>query len=256
MIIFLLLLVIVIILLMSNNCSEKEPFYNDVYDLYTNADYYRIGDLVRGITHVKNYNSNLDLATDTLVKFPNSIASDYIRNIDSDSLHKMTNLDINKDLYLRKISILKNILKTYKIQSTNDVIVHLRVGDILDHESQHPPNKKQLSDYINNNVKLGRIYEKYVKKLRYYDNLINELKMKNINKVTIMTGSHIKCPNYDVSSYYINVIKELFENNGFHVTLRIGLHPDEDLKLAYGAKKFYGSGGGYSELLELLNNPA
>jgi len=36
--------------------------------------------------------------------------------------------------------------------------------------------------------------------------------------------------------------------------LRVGLHPDEDLKLAVGAKKFYGSGGGYSELLELLNN--
>ena len=47
---------------------------------------------------------------------------------------------------------------------------------------------------------------------------------------------------------YINAIKELFENNG--------LHPDEDLKLAYGAKKVYGSSGGYAELLELLNNPA
>lgn len=255
MLLTLILIITFIILLSCNNCSDVEQLYdNEVYNLYTDADFYRIGDLVRGITNVKNYNSNLDLASDTLLKFPNSIASDYIRNIDLDSLHKMSNLDINKQLYLYKISVIKKLLKNYNIPQNSGVVVHLRVGDILDHESQNPPNKKQLNNYINKNIKLGRIYEKYVKRLSYYHNLIHELKKNNINKVTIIAGSHVKCPNYNVSSYYINIIKKLFEDNGFEVTLRVGLHPDEDLKLAVGAKKFYGSGGGYSELLELLNN--
>ena len=254
MLITLILIIAFIILLSCNNCSGVEQLdNNEVYNLYTDADFYRIGDLVRGITNVKNYNSNLDLASDTLLKFPDSIASDYIRNVDSNSLHKMSNLDINKELYLHKISVIKTLLKNYNIPQNNGVIIHLRVGDILDHESQSPPNKKQLDNYINKNIKLGRIYEKYVKRLSYYNNIIHELKKNNINKVTIIAGSHIKCQNYKVSSYYINIIKKLFEDNGFEVTLRLGLHPDEDLKLSVGAKKFYGSGGGYSELLEILN---
>lgn len=254
MLLTLILIITFIILLSCNNCSSIEQLDdNEVYNLYTDADFYRIGDLVRGITNVKNYNSKLDLVSDTLLKFPNSIASGYIRTMELDSLYKMSNLYINKELYLYKISVIKKILKNYNISQNSGVVVHLRVGDILDHESQSPPNKKQLYNYINKNIKLGRIYEKYVKRLSYYHNLIHELKNNNINKVTIIAGSHIKCPNYNVSSYYINIIKKLFEDNGIQVTLRLGLHPDEDLKLAVGAKKFYGSGGGYSELLELLN---
>ena len=255
MLLTLILIITFIILLSCNNCSVVEQLdNNEDYNLYTGAEFYRIGDLVRGIINVKNYNSNLDLVSDTLLKFPNSIASDYIRHIDSDSLHKMSNLDINKELYLHKISVIKNLLKNYNIPQNNEVIVHLRVGDILDHESQNPPNKKQLDNYINKNIKLGRIYENYVKRLSYYHNLIHELKKNNINKVTIIAGSHVKCQNFNVSSYYINIIKKLFEDDGFQVTLRMGLHPDEDLKLAASAKKFYRSSGGYSELLELLNN--
>jgi len=255
MFITLILVIVFIILLSCNNCTDIEQLDNDeVYNLYTDADFYRIGDLVRGITHIKNYNSNLDLASDTLIKFPNSIASDYVRNIDPSSLHTMSNLDINKELYLHKISVIKNLLKRYNIPQSNGVVVHLRVGDILDHESQSPPSKKQLYNYINKNIRLERIYEKYVKRLSYYHNLMHELKKNKIKKVTIIAGSHVKCPSYKVSSYYINIIKKLFEENGFEVTLRVGLHPDEDLKLAVGSKKFYGSGGGYSELLELLNN--
>jgi hypothetical protein len=255
MILTLILIITLIILLFYNKPSDVENFDNNVvYNLYTNVDFYRIGDIVRGMTNVKNYNSNLDLASDTLIKFPNSIASQYIRNIDPGSLHEMTNLDRNKELYLYKISIIKNLLKTYNIPRNNDVIIHLRVGDVLDHESQNPPNKKELDNYIYKNIKLDRVYEKYVKQLSYYQTIIRELKKNNIDRVTIIAGSHVKCPNYKISSYYITVIKNLFEENGIHVTLRIGLHPDEDLKLVAGAKKFYGSGGGYSELLELLNS--
>ena len=257
MLLTVILVLVFIILLNYNNCWDVEQLDNyEVYELYTHADSYRIGDLVRGITSVKNYNSDLDLASDTLIKFPNSIASDYVRNIDPELLHKMSNLDINKDLYLHKISIMKKLLRNYNIPSNNDVIVHLRVGDILDHESQTPPNKKQFDDYINKNIKLGRTYEKYVKRLSYYNNIIHQLKKNKINKITIIAGSHIKCSNYNLSSYYINIIKKLFEDNGIDVTLRLGLHPDQDLKLVVGAKKFYGSGGGYSELLQLLNDSA
>ena len=98
----------------------------------------------------------------------------------------MSTLDINKELYLHKISVIKNLLKNYNISQNSGVVVHLRVGDILDHESQNPPNKKQLDDYLNKNIKLGRIYEKYIKRLNYYHNLIHELKTNNINKVTII----------------------------------------------------------------------
>lgn len=183
MFITLILVIVFIILLSCNNCADLEQLDNDeVYNLYTDADFYRIGDLVRGITHVKNYNSNLDLASDTLLKFPNSIASDYIRNIDPSSLHTMSNLDINKELYLHKISVIKDLLKRYNIPQSSGVIVHLRVGDILDHESQSPPSKKQLYNYINKNIKLGRIYEKYVKRLSYYHNLIHELKRITLKK--------------------------------------------------------------------------
>ena len=252
-------LIIVLIILLYHICSTGKIIYNEQinnenYDLYTGADYYRIGDLVKGLTHIKNYQSNLDLGKDMLLKFPNSIASYYIRNIDSKSLHEQTNLNKNKELYLYKISIIKKLLKKHNNIDNNHVIIHLRVGDILDHASQHPPNKHQLVDYISNNKKIGRIYEKYVKPISYYNNIINELKIAKVDKVIIIAGSHIKCPSYNLSSYYINTIKQLFEENGIQVKLRLGLHPDEDLILSANARKFYGSGGGYSELLEVLNN--
>lgn len=249
-----LILIIVITILLRYNCLNKENLSDEEYDLYTNVDHYRIGDLVQGLIHIKNYQSNLDLDKDTLIKFPNSIASDYIRNIDSKSLREHTNLNKNKELYLHKISIIKKLLKKYNKSESNNVIVHLRIGDILDHESQDPPNNQQFFDYINNDTKLGRVYEKYVKPISYYNNIINELNLAKVNKVIIIAGSHVKCPNYKLSSIYINKIKQLFKENGIHVTLRLGLHPDEDLILSANAKKFYGSGGSYSVLLELLNN--
>jgi len=256
MLLTLLLIVTLLVLINWNRCNSVEQLNEDDsnYNLYTGVNSYRIGDLIRGMTHVKNYQSNLDLAADTLVQFPNSIASDYIRNIDTDSLHKKCNLDENKELYLHKVAIIKKLMNNYNIPHNESAVVHLRVGDILDLPDENPPTKQQLNEYVNSGVKKGSKYEKYVKTLSYYNNLIRDLKQNNINKVTIIAGSHIECPNYYVSSYYINMIKNFFEKNGIHVTLRLGLHPDEDLKLACGSKKVYGSGGGYSELLELLNN--
>lgn len=248
------IILVIIIIILSNYCvPETYKNTHEVYDLYTNLDHYRIGDLIKGVTNVKNYKSNLDLATDTLVKFPNSIAADYIRNIESGSLHQESNLKVNKELYMHKISIVKNLLNS-PTPTEEYIIIHLRVGDILDLDVYDPPSKTELHEYTENNIKTGKIYENYVKHLSYYHNIIHELKKNNINEVTIIAGSHVKCPNYKLSSYYINIIKKLFEENGISVTLRLGLHPDEDLKLAAHAKRFYGSGGGYSELLELLNN--
>lgn len=212
------------------------------YDLYTNVDKYRIGDVVKG--HKDN---SVELDKDYVLKnFPDSLAAEYVRKCNSKNLKEDGFTDY-------KLSLIKNILEEFNLKKNNHCIIHLRVGDIFDSPVYYRPTKNHIYKYLNYNVKKNYKYESYANNLNYYKNIIIELKELNINSVTIIAGSHIKCRNYYLSSYFINIIKQLFEDNGITVQLRLGMHPDEDIKLVYSSAKFYKTKGGYSELLELIH---
>jgi len=154
------------------------------------------------------------------------------------------------------MDILKNRINENKI-SHNTCVVHLRVGDILDLDYFAATFNKIQDKYYNNNPNDNDEwnfdepnYYYYLYSKSYYVDKIEKLKKLGINKIIIIAGSHVDCGNYKYSTFYINKIKRLFENNGFTVELRLGSHPDSDIMLVYNSNYFIGSKGGYSKILE------
>ena len=209
------------------------------YNLYTNVDHYRFGDVYHGYSVGSGTSC---IYKDHVERFPNSIASEYII--------KSGKTPLNKELL---INILKNRSKESE-NTTDTCIVHLRVGDVLDLAEYNNTFHKILDKYYNDKTTTTN---SYLYSKSYYLDKIKILKKLNIKNIIIISGSHVDCGNYKYSTFYINKIKKLFENNGFNIKLKLASHPDSDIMLVYNSKYFIGSKGGYSKVLEeivLSNN--
>lgn len=249
LIIILLLLLLFIICFKYNLDNFKNNEKYPIYNLYTNIDHYRIGDLLKGYGNspMIGNDKNLSLENGILKMHPNTFAEKYIKN------KKMSNLS--------PIKLLNNIIPS--TSKNNICILHLRVGDILDDKHYNNSKDKLLKKFNDNipadheNYSTKLLPNWYIKSKKYYIDKINKLKLNNINKVIIIAGSHINIGKYDLSSYFINLIKYLFEDNNFNVELRLAKHPDADIKLVKNSKYFISSNGSYSDLLKeicKLNN--
>ncbi len=122
----LILLSILLIILIKNLCNNINFFKNNInvlnennYNLYTNIDHYRIGDLVKGYGKTPMIgNKKLNLEDGILKYHKNTLAEQYI-------LKNVNNLTHNYKL-------LNDLIKQKINKKENICIVHLRVGDILD----------------------------------------------------------------------------------------------------------------------------
>lgn len=232
--------------------TMKNNNNNKIYNLYTNVDHYRIGDLLKGYGNspMIGNDKTLSLRNGILKKHRNTLAYEFIiqsnnNNNNQEENYKLLNKIINEKIKNEKI---KNNL--------SDVcVVHLRVGDILD-DPHYNNSKEKLMNKFNNNIPNDNegyspslVPNWYIRSKEYYLKEIDELKKKNIKNVIIIAGSHINIGNYKMSSYYINLIKNLFEKNGFNVKLKLASHPDDDIILVSKCKYFISAQGSYSQLL-------
>ena len=245
MIIILIILIILFTVCLYNFLCNKLDLFNmndsNNYDLYTNVDHYRIGDLLRGYgkSPMKGNDKSINLEDGILKFHPNTLAAKYILN--------------NKSNEINNFKLLNSFIPTHNYK--NVCILHLRIGDILD--DKHYNNNKELimKKFYNNIPDDNSEYSEklipnwYLKSQDYYNNKIDILKKNNVKNIIIIAGSHINIGNYELSSYLINLIKNLFEKNNFNVTLRLAKHPDDDIILVANSKFFIPSNGGYSNLL-------
>ena len=142
-------------------------------------------------------------------KFPNSIASDYIKQSSS----RANDLDT-----------IKKIVKKYDVQY--DIVIHIRIGDALCYDLD---------------------YSAYENK-EWWEQLTKYIIQNNIKRVYIIAGSHTdKCLNKSVR-YVLNRIKFL-RDKGLDVTYEPGKTPDEDLTIAVNCKNFISTGGNYGKLM-------
>jgi hypothetical protein len=213
---------------------NKNNIYNYFYNLFTNFEGYRLGDIYNGNggDDAENYIiKNKD-------KFKNTIGYKYI---------------INRKKKLNDIETLNNIIKNHcNINFTNDCIVHIRTGDVLERlTKQEIINRWNENNNNNNENKIPNYWspDKYINTKQYYISKIMKLKKLNINKVIIISGSHYKHNNIKNSSYFIDIVKQFFKDNDIKVSLKLGSNPDDDLCLLYNSKYFIAGKGGYSRLL-------
>ncbi len=142
--------------------------------------------------------------------FPDSIASDYMRQ---------TELYDQYDILL---PICESRLASAEIPPQDTLVIHLRIGDMLDTRSN------TITEFLTTNVQdvLGPFY---IKPLMYYQTIINKLRNENypINAIELVGGFHRPIKSREKSLQYVSAIKRFFTAEGFSVTTRID-HPTDD----------------------------
>ena len=210
---------------------NKNNIYNFFYDLYTNYNEYRLGDVYNGDAGKSNEKW---LRNHHIKNFPKSLASEYLLNtVQKNNIKIMSN--IVKDR-------LNNIPKY-------DCVLHIRIGDVLEDLDYNKIIQEWNNNKINNEK--GNFFDKikYLKNKKYFNDKIIKLKNLNINKIYIIAGAHIKYNQYKNSSLYIDLIKNLFEYNKIKCILLLKNNPDYHILLSVNAKNFINTGGGFSNLL-------
>lgn len=201
---------------------------------------YRIGDGFYALSGCKDFRSK------TLKDYPNTILSEYLNKTDK-----------CKD-YDTLLNIIKS--KSFSLPSNcpfrnNYVIIHLRIGDVMDSISNDIFEKKAYRDQDTNNTRLPvsdfhYIATKYIVPLDWYSHLLPYFKNRNI---LIMAASHVNLSHYNNSNKYIEEVKNILSKNGNIVFTMLGGHPDNDLLSIKNCTEFIRGSGNYSKLLSELS---
>ena len=189
---------------------------------------YRLADMIQHKNHSDNKKWGFDYHKK---KYPNSIATEYMKNTHDKSDY----------------SLLLDIISKRKPrhQYKDHVVIHLRLGDVIDN-SKYPVDQflnKTTYYYHDKQLKTN-----YVKTIKYYQNVIDKLRKLGINKAVFITGFH-QGTNHTRSLDYLSKLKLYFRSQGFQCTSRIDLDPDDDFLIMCNSKYFVPSGGGFSNLI-------
>ena len=187
------------------------------YELFTGWPKYRLGDMVlwdatRG---GKDGGEAFHQAT-----WPDSIASTYLRATRAEADYRVL------------ARIVRPRIEPANAPPPNAVVVHLRVGDVLD---------------------LGAVEDgdlnRYVYPLSFYARKL-PLLPGAVRHAVLCAGAQFRSPKgYPLSSAYIDSVKDFFRARGFSVDLRLGRKPDDDVAYASHARYFIQSGGGFSQVI-------
>jgi hypothetical protein len=219
---------------MINSDSKKLPEHE--YDKYI---HYRLSDMVKGYELDGYKSKQYHIET-----FPDSIIDQYFSQTDR-----------NNDF-----AVLKKILSEYKNKSLqpsdDDIVLHVRIGDVLDKLTVdntrygHVGSKQGLSV---NDFLYDENYSTYVKTLQYY---IKELKKyPNLHQLVIVAGGN-QCRYRQLvnSKQYLQQLTTELVNLGYKVSLHLYHHPDDDFVYMVRAKNFISGGGGFSTLIRQCKN--
>jgi len=166
-----------------------------------------------------------------MIYFNGSIADEYYRKTD-----KTGNYEILKKIVDRRS-------KEIEKPPDNSLIIHLRIGDVIDWEYSGP-----IDDLLNGlDGDFG-----YLKSYDYFKEKILFLNENNIKKIIIVGGYHTE-EDHSRSEEYTEKIKRYLESNDFEVKLKINEGTaDEDFLYMCNSKYFLKTDGGYSRTINRI----
>ncbi len=193
---------------------------------------YRLGDMFRQDYWHKEEKGDKSYH---LNNFPISIASEYMRQ---------TNESNNYE-------VLKGICDAYfnnnAFPSTNLLIMHLRIGDVIDWR------KNSVNEFLSKPIAewWGDIY---VQPLSFYKKIALTIKKYQlpIDSIELVGGFHTPLDSVDKSLAYVSAIKGFGESEGFTVTTRLDHPADDDFLYMINASYFTPSGGGFSKVIKRM----
>ncbi len=240
--------------------------------MVTPSNTYRLSDMIRGLWDGREFH---------YVNYPNSIATEYMK-IKDKFPKRQKSLHFSKIDFKSLISIIKSKkYKDFKKPDPNTIIVHLRVGDVIDGIPTTVDNFLHKSP-AETKWKNGK---NYVFNLDYYKHIITELPT-SIKNVVFVYGyknrdewryqhdeRYQKDPrnSCEKSEEYIEKLKTFFESKGYSVTkkncytpidkedldykslrqrlIKVSENADIDFVYMCNAKHFVKSGGGFSKII-------
>jgi len=213
------IIILILLLLFYHNYI---PNYKE-YNLYNGNQWnkYRFGDIFKGYLFDNLKGENLYYLRDINKNYPNSFGSKYVQYSGYPKSFKKNDYDI-----LEKIFNEYN----YDKPDNNTLVIHLRLGDILNTSKTH--------------------YIDYYYSYDYYRKLLEKIKKNdNIKKVDIVTGLHTN-KLVKESNDRLNIIRNIFDEN-YPVNVIITNNPDKDLYYMCHSKYFCKSGksGGYTNIV-------
>ena len=215
---------------------------------------YRLGDVIRGY-----FDNDLELYNFYLKKYPNSIATSYIKKkflLDNyhyyDTVYRpdyrLLSKIIDKKL-VKYILMYKNI--NWFIPDKFTLVIHVRTGDIID-KTSFSVEDILSGKYKKSGITKKNYYDKkchnYVRSISYYYSLLSKYKF---DSVVLVTGFHTK-ENHTKSIKYILGIKKIIGILVRNVHMRINNNPDYDFVYMCNSNYFNPSGGGYSNLISKM----
>jgi hypothetical protein len=183
-----------------------------------------------------------------LESYPESIAVKYIfqefpclkKELDNKSCielvkKKNDNNYINTKILMNIIKSDKEYSKYKKSFSNNELVLHVRIGDVLCDKNRN----------FKDNKTFPQIYSKYGD-IEWWDNVKKYIKQNNINTIYLMYGSHTRVC-LDQSEKYIKEIKDMFKD---YKVVDINKNTaDQDLMFSLNTRHFITTGGGYGLLI-------
>ena len=183
--------------------------------------------------------------------YPDSIGVKYIfqefpclkKELNNDScvdLVKKRNTDnyINTKILIDIIKNDKDYITFNKKFSNNELVLHVRIGDVL-------CDDKKSETFFKTKKTVSEIYSKYGD-TEWWDSVLKYIKQNKIDNVYLMYGSHTgTC--LKESDRYISEIKKMLKDCK---VIEINKNTaDQDLMFSLNAKHFITTGGGYGLLL-------
>jgi|688.fasta_scaffold56414_5 hypothetical protein len=207
----------------SDEIDDKESC-----SLYSNNKGYRLGDMISNSWRWKN-----DGQAYHYKHFPNSIATEYMKKT-----KEYYNYNVLFDIISERTKY------TNDLPDKNDIVVHLRTGDVIEQNPDDVITILSTYSYIDKNE-----WSNYTPPLEYLYNKISKININKIQKIILVSGSHnySKTPK---SCKYIEIVKKYFEYKGYQVELRLGMNSDDDFIFMCNARYFVPStSGGYTKLI-------
>ena len=218
----LLLTILFFYVLLYTNIIEEHPS-----NVSRDAFNYRLGDVIE----FEHFNKRFYVKLIYRIFYYNTIADTYLKRVKN-------NEGPNYDLLYE---IIREKEKDFQVPNQDDLVVHIRIGDVIDWEYSG-----DIEELL-----LGKQIFEYAKNYNYFSSNIEKIKDK-ISRVILVGGYHTN-EDHSRSELYINKISNFIEKLGYKVETRIDKGTaDEDFIYMANSKYFFHSGGRYSNLIKKM----
>jgi hypothetical protein len=140
-------------------------------------------------------------------------------------------------------------LNQHTITKGKDVVIHLRLGDVLEFSKHSVDDHLAHALMYDKNPDANQVY---VQPYSYFQTKLGNL--SSIKHITLVYGSHIQIK-LTKSKEYVHKLTQLLRKDGYtNVSIKTSSDPDEDFMFLCTAPRLITTGGGYSDLAKIVHS--